>query len=120
MIGTYCDVPINKCSKELCMKNEICIPSDQRRPINIIFIRRKDLHILETIGFSCVCPPGFKGERCSQATCSDPGQCSQGLLHTPPWSRKHLIILDESISLLGNGYFQMQVATSLESRMVCN
>jgi protocadherin Fat 1/2/3 len=82
--GQKCDVALNKCSREMCTKYEMCVPSDN-----------------EPTGFSCVCPPGLKGDRCATPTCEKASECSQ----------------KESISLLGNGYFQLFIAQSLEARM---
>ncbi|KAI6227030.1 hypothetical protein M3Y95_00683900 [Aphelenchoides besseyi] len=82
--GRHCDVAINKCSRDLCSKHEMCIPNDR-----------------ELSGVICSCPPGLKGERCSEASCDRQGECAQR----------------ESISLLGDGYFQMLVTQKLESKM---
>uniref|UniRef100_A0A915DAM3 Uncharacterized protein n=1 Tax=Ditylenchus dipsaci TaxID=166011 RepID=A0A915DAM3_9BILA len=82
--GRYCDVPVNQCSKELCMKTEMCIPSEE----------------LES-GFVCVCPPGFGGERCAVPTCDEPSTCSQ----------------KQELSVLGNGFFQLFISNSMESRL---
>ncbi|KAE9554056.1 hypothetical protein FO519_002752 [Halicephalobus sp. NKZ332] len=82
--GRNCAVPVNVCSKELCTKHEMCIPSDD-----------------EPSGFRCVCPPGFKGSQCSEPTCDDPSSCSQ----------------KEELSLMGNGYVQLFVANSMETRL---
>ncbi|KAI6243858.1 hypothetical protein M3Y99_00051100 [Aphelenchoides fujianensis] len=82
--GRHCDVAVNKCSRDLCSKYEVCIPNDR-----------------ELSGVSCVCPPGFKGERCTQPSCDKPAECAQR----------------ESISLLGDGFFQMLVTQRLESKM---
>jgi hypothetical protein len=48
-----------------------------------------------------MCPPGLKGDRCATPACEKPSECSQ----------------KESLSLLGNGYFQLFIAQSMESRM---
>ena len=55
----------------------------------------------EPSGFRCVCPPGFKGSQCSEPTCDDPSTCSQ----------------KEELSLMGNGYIQLFVANSMETRL---
>ncbi|KAI6191303.1 hypothetical protein M3Y97_00214000 [Aphelenchoides bicaudatus] len=82
--GAKCDVAVNQCSREMCTKYEMCIPSSS-----------------EANGFACSCAPGLKGDRCAAPTCEKPAECSQ----------------KESISLLGNGYFQLFVAQNLEARM---
>uniref|UniRef100_A0A7E4WCV1 Cadherin-related family member 2 n=1 Tax=Panagrellus redivivus TaxID=6233 RepID=A0A7E4WCV1_PANRE len=82
--GRHCDVPVNMCSKDLCTKHEMCIPSED-----------------EPSGFRCVCPPGFRGSQCSESTCDDPSSCSQ----------------KEELSLMGNGYVQLFVANSMETRL---
>lgn len=58
--GQKCDVAINKCSREMCTKYEMCVPSDN-----------------EPTGFACVCPPGLKGDRCAKSSCDKPLECSQ-------------------------------------------
>jgi hypothetical protein len=85
--GRHCDVPVNMCSKDLCTKHEMCIPSDD-----------------EPSGFRCVCPPGFKGSQCSEPTCEDASTCSQ----------------KEELSLMGNGYIQLFVSNSMETRLELN
>uniref|UniRef100_A0A915BTY2 Cadherin domain-containing protein n=3 Tax=Parascaris TaxID=6254 RepID=A0A915BTY2_PARUN len=58
--GKRCDVPIDKCSKEQCTRDEMCVPMDT------------------DIGFECVCPPGTTGDRCATPTCGkDSRECSQ-------------------------------------------
>lgn len=52
-------------------------------------------------GMECVCPPGLKGPKCTDATCKVPSECSQ----------------KESISFLGDGFFQMFLSQSLEHKM---
>ncbi|KAH7689564.1 cadherin domain-containing protein, partial [Aphelenchoides avenae] len=82
--GRHCDVPVNKCSKELCSRFEMCIPSDT-----------------EPTGFLCTCPPGLKGPRCDEPTCEDSRACSQ----------------TAELSVLGNGYFELQLSNTVESRL---
>ncbi|VDN03543.1 unnamed protein product [Thelazia callipaeda] len=58
--GKRCDVPIDKCSRDQCTKEEICVPMSTN------------------IGFECICPPGTAGDRCATATCGkDKRECSQ-------------------------------------------
>lgn len=94
--GQDCNVAVNKCSKDVCSKYEMCIPNENTEA-------------------TCTCPPGLKGkllfkykiqfnllgDRCEVPTCDKPSECSQ----------------KESISLLGNGYIQLFIAQSVEARM---
>uniref|UniRef100_A0A915PC44 Uncharacterized protein n=1 Tax=Setaria digitata TaxID=48799 RepID=A0A915PC44_9BILA len=58
--GKRCDVPVDKCSRDQCTKEEICVPMST------------------DIGFECICPPGTTGERCATSICSKEKQeCSQ-------------------------------------------
>ncbi|KAL3074151.1 hypothetical protein niasHS_014981 [Heterodera schachtii] len=91
--GIKCDIPANKCSKELCKRVELCVPSTHL-----------PFSPAANIGFSCACPPGFRGTACSDRICDSNSfdQCH----------RHH-----EAISLFGSGYFELRVALSVESRM---
>uniref|UniRef100_A0A914HYR1 Uncharacterized protein n=1 Tax=Globodera rostochiensis TaxID=31243 RepID=A0A914HYR1_GLORO len=94
-VGANCDIPANKCSKELCKRVELCIPSAHSP-----YLPRNN------IGFACACSPGFRGTACSERICtSDSTSASECHRH------------HEAISLLGNGYFELRVAVSVESRM---
>jgi hypothetical protein len=79
--GQDCAVAVNKCSREMCSKYEMCVPNDS-----------------ESV---CICPPGLQGDRCAVSMCDKPSECSQ----------------KESISLMGNGYFRLFIAQSVEARM---
>ncbi|OZC11535.1 hypothetical protein X798_01393 [Onchocerca flexuosa] len=58
--GKRCDIPIDKCSRDQCTKEEICVPMST------------------DIGFDCICPPGTAGDRCATSICSkDKRECSQ-------------------------------------------
>ncbi|CAG9538889.1 unnamed protein product [Cercopithifilaria johnstoni] len=58
--GKHCDIPVDKCSRDQCTKEEICVPMNT------------------DIGFDCVCPPGTTGDRCDVTICSkDKRECSQ-------------------------------------------
>ncbi|CAD5234633.1 unnamed protein product [Bursaphelenchus xylophilus] len=52
-------------------------------------------------GQECICPPGTKGDRCRENTCPNAAECSQ----------------KASLSMLGQGYFQMFIGQSIEQRM---
>lgn len=56
--GPNCDVPVNKCSKELCRRAELCIPSSA--------VESGTSMAEEDIGFSCACPSGFRGPTCEE------------------------------------------------------
>ncbi|KAK0415819.1 hypothetical protein QR680_012137 [Steinernema hermaphroditum] len=57
--GRRCDVAVDRCSREQCSKEEMCIST------------------VEEPGFRCVCPPGRKGERCAEMACEGERDCSQ-------------------------------------------
>ncbi|MCP9259219.1 BMA-PRK-1 [Dirofilaria immitis] len=59
--GKRCDIPIDKCSRDQCTKEEICVPMSTE------------------IGFDCICPPGTTGDRCTTTVCGrDKHECTQG------------------------------------------
>ncbi|KAL4002923.1 Cadherin domain family protein [Acanthocheilonema viteae] len=58
--GKRCDIPVDKCSRDQCTKEEICVPMNTN------------------IGFDCTCPPGTTGDRCDTTICGkDKRECSQ-------------------------------------------
>uniref|UniRef100_A0AAF5PQC7 Cadherin domain-containing protein n=2 Tax=Wuchereria bancrofti TaxID=6293 RepID=A0AAF5PQC7_WUCBA len=58
--GKRCDIPVDKCSRDQCSKEEICVPMNT------------------DIGFDCICPPGTTGDRCDATVCGkDRRECSQ-------------------------------------------
>uniref|UniRef100_A0A1I8AC89 Cadherin domain protein n=1 Tax=Steinernema glaseri TaxID=37863 RepID=A0A1I8AC89_9BILA len=81
--GRKCDVAVDRCSREQCSKEEMCIAT------------------VDEPGFRCVCPPGRKGERCTEMACEGERDCSQ----------------TAELSVAGDGYIHMTISTSLESRL---
>ncbi|EJD75084.1 cadherin domain-containing protein [Loa loa] len=58
--GKRCDIPVDKCSRDQCIQEEICVPMNT------------------DIGFDCICPPGTTGDRCDATICGkEKRECSQ-------------------------------------------
>lgn len=105
--GRHCDVPVNKCAKELCKRAEICIPSSNFMTMlpsatMILADSPKDA----SIGFSCACPPGLHGPNCINPICP----------HTPTKTMEssngenaECSRQNAAISLLGQGYIELHI-----------
>uniref|UniRef100_A0A0N5A589 Cadherin domain-containing protein n=1 Tax=Parastrongyloides trichosuri TaxID=131310 RepID=A0A0N5A589_PARTI len=85
--GRRCDVAVNKCSYKKCTRNEMCIPIYNE---------------LNQTDFVCSCPPGLEGTNCNEKkVCKNEEKCSEY----------------NSISMNGDGYFQMTIGKSIEQRL---